>query len=179
MKGARLQLVADWLGWGLARIGRHGQAGLLLLVLAALACAAMVKPLEKEMEATRARADELAQRPPPLPAEPTGDTWLARLPANHAGHAHLARLFSAAETAGIALEEGRYRETKDSENRLTKLSIILPVNGAYPELRAFLALALLGEPGLALEGARLSRDDIGAGEIQGELRFVLFLGRPS
>lgn len=179
MKGTRLQRVSDWVGWGMARIGRPGQAGLLLLVLAVLTCAAVVKPMEKDMEATRARADELAKRPAPLPAEPAEDAWLASLPANHAGHAHLARLFAAAETAGIDLEEGRYREARDSESHLTRLSITLPVNGAYPELRAFLALALAKEPSLALEGARLSRDDIGAEEIQGELRFVLFLGMRS
>lgn len=176
MRGSRLQVVSDWLGWGLARIGRPGQAGLLLLGLAVLACATLVEPMEADMAATRARADALARRPPPPPAEVGEQAWLARLPANHAGHAYLARLFAAAETAGIALEEGRYREARDSESHLTRLSITLPVNGKYPNLRAFLALALAKEPSLALEGARLHRDDIGVGEIQGELRFVLFLG---
>lgn len=175
MKNARFQVAFDWLGWGLARIGRPGQAGLFLLVLAALVCAALVKPLETDMRSIRARADQLANRPPPSP-EVSEDAWLARLPVGHAGHEHLARLFAAAEKAGIALEEGRYRETGDAESHLTRLSITLPVNGKYPNLRAFLALALAQEPSLALEGVHLSRDDIDTGEVQGELRFVLFLG---
>ena len=86
------------------------------------------------------------------------------------------RLFAAAEKAGVSLEEGRYLESRDPESGLDRLAIVLPVAGRYPALRAFLANALEGEPSLALEGLRLSRDGIGESEVQAEVRFVLFLG---
>jgi hypothetical protein len=179
MNSSGLRLLADWLAWGGARIGRPGQIGLILVLLAVAASVSLVNPMENEIESTRTRADRLAQQPPPPPREVADQAWMARLPTRHAGHAYLARLFAAAEKAGLALEEGRYRESRDPDSGLTRLSISLPVNGEYRAIRAFLAHALEKEPSLALEGARLSRESIGDREVRAELRLVLFLGRGS
>ena len=164
-----------WLSWAWSRLGRPGRLGVLLLVAAGLAGPLATDPLTQEADALSARSERLARRPPPPPAAASQD-WLAHLPASHAGQAHLARLFAAAEKAGVSLEEGRYRESRDPESGLDRLAIVLPVTGRYPALRAFLANALEGEPSLALEGLRLSRDGIGESEVQAEVRFVLFLG---
>lgn len=179
MKTGSPQQLTAWLGWALARLGRPGQAGLVLLGLAILTCLLLVKPLEDEAQGLRQQADRLARTPPPPPPEAAEQAWLARLPASHAGHAYLARLFAAAESAGISLEEGRYREARDQESGLDRLAIVLPVSGSYLSLRAFLAQALAKEPSLALEGMRLFRESIEEGEVQGELRFLLILGAKS
>jgi hypothetical protein len=175
MNSTGLRVLADWLAWGGARIGRPGQIGLALALLGVAACVYLVEPMQLEIESTRARADRLAKQPPPPPREVADQAWMASLPLRHAGHAYLARLFAAAEKAGLELEEGRYRETRDADSGLTRLSISLPVNGEYRAIRAFLAHALEKEPSLALEGARLTRESIGDSEIRAELRLVLFL----
>lgn len=175
MNSPGLRVLADWLAWGGARIGRPGQIGLALAMLGVAACVYLVEPMQLEIESTRARADRLAKQPPPPPREVADQAWMASLPLRHAGHAYLARLFAAAEKAGLELEEGRYRETRDADSGLTRLSISLPVHGEYRAIRAFLAHALEKEPSLALEGARLTRESIGDSEIRAELRLVLFL----
>jgi hypothetical protein len=175
VKGAGYRTAVAWLAWGAARLGWPGLAGLALLTLTAMACAALVKPLEDDRNATRARADRLHSRPPAVQA-PVERDWRADLPAGHAAHAHLARLFEAARAAGLNLTEGRYQEARDAGSGLTRLKISLPVSGSYPAIRAFVAQALNGQPSLAMEGMRLSRDTPGDGDIQGDLRFVLFLG---
>jgi len=175
MKPAGLRVLADWLAWGGARVGFPGQIGLILTLLAVVAGTYLVSPMEAEIETTRARADRLAKQPPPPPREVADQAWMARLPSRHAGHAYLARLFAAGEKAGLELEEGRYRESRDLDSGLTRLSISLPVNGEYRAIRAFLAHALEKEPSLALEGARLTRESIGDTVVRAELRLVLFL----
>lgn len=174
MNGSASRRLLDWLAWGAARIGWPGQAGIALLVLAVAVCVGYVRVLDAEVAELRDRAERLARQPAATVA-PARD-WRASLPSGHAGHAHLARLFQAAADHGLRLQEGRYREARDARTGLTRLSIVLPVTGAYPALRAFLAQALNGGPGLALEGLRLSREDMASREIEAEVRFVLLVG---
>jgi hypothetical protein len=176
MKRAAMSFPAAWLAWAMARLGRPGLAGLVLLCLALIAHLGLVVPWQAELAATRARAERLASRPKSLAQPVAMRDWRADLPAGHAGHAHLARLFAAAEAAGLKLEEGRYREVKDAQSGLTRLTATLPTRGSYKAIRAFLARALAQEPALALESLSLSREKIGDTEIQGSLSFVLFLG---
>lgn len=164
----------DWLAWGAARIGWPGQAGIALLVLAVAVCVGYVRVLDADVAELRARAERLA-RQPAAPVAPVQD-WRTGLPGGHPGHAHLAGLFRAAAAHGLELQEGRYREARDGQSGLLRLSIVLPVSGTYPALRAFLAQALDGQPGLALEGLRLVREDRAAREIDAELRLVLLVG---
>lgn len=176
MKAMEYRFISGWFGWAASRIGRPGQTGLILMAVALLICTLVVKPMQTELGTLRDRVGYLTKLPPQPAQAPIEHAWRTQLPTSHAGYAYLARIFAAAETAGINLEEGLYREAKDQETGLTRLAISLPVRGKYPAIRAFLAHALAKEPGLALEGARLTRDSIDENEIQGELRFVLFLG---
>lgn len=174
-----MRLTMAWIAWAISRVGRPGRIGALLLLLGVVTCATLVRSLEGELETVRARIERLSQQPPPPPREVAEQDWIAHLPVSHAGYAHLAPLFTAANSAGLGLEEGRYREIRDAGSGLTRLFIVLPVSGRYPAIRAFLSQALDKEPSLALEGARFTRDGIGDGEINAELRLVLFLaGRP-
>lgn len=171
----------NWLAWGLARIGWPGQVGLAFLAAAALVCLAVVAPLDARVARDQAQLERLARQPATPVAAPRD--WRASLPRGHAGHAHLSRLFRVAAENGLRLREGRYRESREAGaaqgGGLLRLAIVLPVNGRYPALRAFLAQALSAEPGLALEGLRLSREDMATGEVEAELRLVLLVGNAS
>jgi hypothetical protein len=168
--------VTDWLAWGVSRLGWPGLAGLGMLALTAMAWVTLLDPLEDQLRADQARADRLARRPPPMLQAAVERDWRADLPAGHAGHAQLARLFAAARESGLRLAEGRYQESRDAGSGVTRLAISLPVSGRYPAIRAFVAHALTRQPGLALESLRLSREHLGDKEIQADLRFVLLMG---
>lgn len=163
----------DWLAWGAARIGWPGQMGIALVVLAVVVCVSFVRPLETQVAELQARVEHRARQPAPVLLV---QDWRASLPTGHVGHAYLGRLFQAAAAHGLELQAGRYRETRDAQSGLTRLSIVLPVTGAYPALRAFLSQALTGQPGLALEGLRLVREDMSTRDMEAELRLVLLVG---
>lgn len=169
---SRLQ---DWFAWGLARLGWPGWAGMALLLGAGFVSLAQVRPMEADAARMRLQAERLASRPvAPVDVAPARD-WRADLPSDREGYARLARLFTAASRAGLALAEGNYREVRDAKLGLTRLAITLPVTGSYATIRAFLAQALNQEPALALESLRVSRDAIGASELSADLRFTLYL----
>jgi hypothetical protein len=87
----------------------------------------------------------------------------------------LARLHNAAAAQGIALDEGEYRLSKDANGRLLRYQITLPVHGAYPSIRRFVARALRELPSAALEQISFERGRIGENRIDAQVRITLYL----
>lgn len=172
MKPAPPRLM-DWLAWGTARLGWPGLLGLALILGAAGICQTLVRPMEGEAAALADQARALA-RHQATPVVAVRD-WRADLPADHEAHGRLTRLFQAAESVGLALDEGSYRTQHDAPAGLGRLVIGLPVSGGYLAVRDFLAEALNQDPALALEHLRLSRETMGETELKAELRFALYL----
>jgi hypothetical protein len=158
----------DRIQFQLVRLGWPAALGLALL-LGAFACDQWLnQPLEEELANRQAAAArralvplvrERVRKPVALPRERV--------------EAALPRLFAAAHHHGLALDEGRYAETGKRGD--ARLHIDLPVSGAYPALRAFLAEVLDDNPALELESLELTREDIGTTELEAHLRFVLNL----
>lgn len=167
----------DWLAWSAARLGWPGLLGLALMLGAVGVSQVLVRPMEQESAALADRARSLAQRrAAPVAAVAAVRDWRADLPADHEAYGRLTRLFRAAETAGLALNEGSYRTQFDGTAGLGRLVISLPVSGGYPAVRGFLAEALNRDPALALEHLRLSREAMDETELAADLRFALALG---
>lgn len=173
----------DRLRYALARLGWPGAAGLALLAAAWLLHGLEVEPMQAASLAMEQRAEHLAKRA--RPARASESTQLAALSATLPGAERMpeaiAHLFSAATHAGLTLQQGAYRAVGEKSgslqpNSLVRYQISLPVNGDYPAVRAFVAEALEREPSLALDAIRLTRERMGAGEIDAELRFTLYLG---
>lgn len=87
----------------------------------------------------------------------------------------LRKLHRAAQAQGLRLAQSQYRPLPDPGGRLIRYQILLPAHGSYPEIRRFLAQAAREVPGLALEGIRFQRRDIGETELDAQIRFTLFI----
>ncbi len=154
----------------LARLGWPGALGAALLAAALAADPLVNAPLQDEVATRRAEAARRALLP--LAAE-RAPKPLA-LPHERMETA-LPTLFAAARHHDLSLDEGRYAETSKVGEAGRRLRIDLPVSGTYPALRAFLAEVLEKNPALLLESLELTRDDIGATQLDARLRFVLNL----
>lgn len=87
----------------------------------------------------------------------------------------LSRLFAAAARENLMLPQGEYKLTRETNGRLTRYEITLPVKGSYPGVRRFIAAALQETPALSLLGVAFSRmaaADIG---IDAQIRFALYV----
>lgn len=167
----------DWLAWLALRLGAPGLLGLALLLAAVAAHYGLSRPLSQDAAMLGERADRLASQPPQAgrtqaQAEPA---FVAALPAAQQDARILAGLFAAAEAAGLVLDQGNYRLTVDRQAGLQRQQITLPVTGAYPALRAFMAEALARYPSLGLDGIHLTRDNVNAAQLKATLRFTLYL----
>lgn len=173
----------DWLRYALARLAWPGAAGLALLAAAWLLHGLEVEPMRAAGMEMAQRADHLTKRARPVREAESAQlaALSATLPGAERMPEAIAHLFSAAKHAGLTLQQGAYRAVGEKSgspqpNSLLRYQISLPVKGDYPAVRAFVAEALEREPSLALDAIRLTREHMGAGEIDAELRFTLYLG---
>ncbi len=166
---------ADWLAYAAHRIGAPGLLGLTLLTAAALGWPMLTLPLHDRAASAHAEAARRAALPREAAPQPPQRVPQADLPPAGEAPRVLARLFAAAARAGLALDQGQYRGERDAAADIARMRIHLPLEGDYPALRGFIAEALAGNPGLALESLSLARKDMTSASVRAELRFALYL----
>lgn len=158
-------------------------AGGLLVLLAAIAHLLLLPGREAAIEAGERRLAQLERSTSRLQIErqstsaPGRPQLLDRFP--EAGHlpGELGRLLDLAEQGGLQFNGGEYRLVAGKEKLVDRYVVSLPVRGDYREIRQFL-VALRGEfPTLAIEDVSLRRDNIGASDIEAQLRLILFTRR--
>jgi len=88
----------------------------------------------------------------------------------------LARINRSAGEHQLMLEKGEYKLARDSNFRLARYQVTLPVRGDYGELRSFVDDVLQTVPSAALEELTLKRESADLPQLEGRVRFVLFLG---
>jgi hypothetical protein len=157
-----------------------------VLVLCAIFQVAVIAPLQEQARQTgeraaqgneRARMQRAMQERLALDEDPARQLQLfydffdngPRLPDA------LARLHNAASAYGIALDQGEYRLSTDSNGRLLRYQITLPVQGAYPNIRKFVARALRELPSAALDQISFERAQIGENRIDAQVRLTLYM----
>jgi hypothetical protein len=166
----------DMLKFYRGRLGRVGAAGALLLGASLVYLNAVVAPREAALDEQlqrneqARRVDAARQRAAQTEVDASGRPALAP-----AAAAALRRLFDAADQAGLDLDQGEYRLTEVKDAQLRRYQLSLPVAGGYPEIRAFVAQALNGDPALALNAIQLRRDRIESPDLEGMLNFTLYL----
>lgn len=158
------------------RLGLAGLAGLGLLIAALLQMFA-VDAVERTIAAQQARLGELrlavqarAVVPAPQPADP-----LALLPPAGMAAQQIGELEKLARAHDLDLPRGQYSVAPVTGASFARWQLVLPVEGPYPALHAFLAAALERMPNLALDELKLKRERIDATELQAELRLSLFV----
>ena len=88
----------------------------------------------------------------------------------------LDKLYAAAATHKLVLEQGEYRLTPDKTGKLMRYQITLPVKGSYLQIRQFVDQALLDVPIAALDDINFKRETIGGTQLEARIKFSLYLG---
>jgi Tfp pilus assembly protein PilO len=88
----------------------------------------------------------------------------------------LARINRSANQHQLMLEKGEYKLAREPEFRLARYQVTLPIHGDYGELRSFVNDVLEAVPSAGLEELTLKRESADLPQLEGRVRFVLFLG---
>ncbi|GAB3772779.1 hypothetical protein GCM10028796_44040 [Ramlibacter monticola] len=168
----------------LQRLGRPGALGIALLVVGASLAASTLWPSWQELTRQRARlaaAQErqrtAAARSPLADDSPAGQlqAFYALFPAHNDASQSLSHMFAAAKESGLQLSRGEYVIVTDRQTGLVAYRMTLPVRGAYPQVRAFVAAALKAVPALALDELAFERPKISETQVQARVRLTLYL----
>jgi hypothetical protein len=167
-----------WLAWHarkyLALAGWTGFAG--LLVMLALAwfwisqSSSKANDIAAPVSAVASR-DKLAV---PQSADQLA-AFYGRFPQDDARIELVDRLFQAAASHDISLEQGDYRLLHEPNERMTRYELVLPVKGSYSQIRKFVAQVLQDVPTMALDSISLGRQKSSDSLVDAELRFTLYM----
>ena len=157
---------AFWLG----RMNWPGWLGLALLVAAPILIAFELPKEQLQLARLEAASTSKAWLPPAPPASP-----LAGLLTERDEVRVLGELFRAARDAGLALDQGAYRVTRERHGQIAVLAITLPLTGSDTAVRAFLSDIMAATPGLAIESLVLRRPDIATADVTADVHLALFL----
>ena len=89
------------------------------------------------------------------------------------------KVFKAARSQGIFLQQGEYRMAEDQAGKLQRFQILLPVKTEYPKIRRFLARLSAELPTLALEHIQFERQKIGDTQVEATIKLALYVERGS
>lgn len=170
--------------WQMVRLGTAGKAGIGLFTFAAVFFLAAVLPRQEESQALMDRAKTMQVR---LRAEPVsapsgkmeGDQALqffyAFFPRIDSSPLWIKELVQVAEQHEVQISGSEYRMVRERDWKLARYEIVLPVQGRYPQLRAFIADALRAVPAMALVDVAIKRENVGSEVLEARLRFYLYL----
>jgi Tfp pilus assembly protein PilO len=172
-----MKRLSDLLLYQFARLGRAGALGVLLLAGALVFDLVQLRPLETERDELLEQ-NRLAAMQPAAAKAGSAEARVASaaaLPVATAAEEGLRQLFDAAAKNGLTLDQGDYSMSSEKSGEIHRYQINLPVQGSYPDLRAFIAQSLNENPALALAHVELMREVIEDTDLQATLRFTLFL----
>lgn len=77
----------------------------------------------------------------------------------------------------MELSSSEYRLVNENDARLARYEMILPVNGRYPQIRAFMADALEAVPAMAISAIAIKRESVTSEKLEARLEINLFLNK--
>lgn len=163
--------------------GAAAVAGASLLLGCAVFAACVVAPQDERLAHSRAAAASAKARPqsPAVSAISGAESELAKFyryfPARSSTNDLLEKIFAVASAHGLVLEQGEYQLQHEQEMRLTRLGIVLPVKGSYPQIRQFISQAMRDVPNLSLDGITYTRPRVEDATVEAQVRMTLFVGR--
>ena len=86
----------------------------------------------------------------------------------------LAKLHAIGAATGLQMKSATYR-TQQTDGRIVRYEIVLPVAGSYPQIRDFLSRASAEIPVLSVDQLMLKRETRRDGTLQAELRLTLHM----
>lgn len=172
------------LAYGVRRAGWPGWLGVAALAGFALFGVLEVLPAQQRLQGQGARLDAAQTRLTQQGADKSGmaltptqklAAFYTEFPASEEVPDILSQVYAIATEQQLALELGEYSLNKVQGARLDQLRITLPLKGAYPQVRRFMAEVLVQHPFMALQNVSLRREKVGEDAVTGRIVFVLFL----
>lgn len=151
-----------------------GAAATQLLILPGRAAAIAAAEQRLTVLERDSRRAALAQQGETVSPNQTRLRLFGRFPSEPQRNATLARLLEIARNQGLQVPTGDYRLTASKDGPLERYVLNLPVKGGYLPIRRYVASVRAEFADLAVDEIALRREHIGAGEVEAQLRFVLF-----
>lgn len=163
------------LGFTVKRMGWPFHLALILGAGAAVFQLAMIEPGRAQLAELKQDAALLKSRAAAPASE--GPAAGIALPPESRLPEMVRTVLDAAQKNGVALERGEYRQNR--EGGVLRVRVVLPVKGAYPQIRAWLAEVMNTLPTAALEDMNLGRNAAAEAAVEGRVRLALYLeGKP-
>jgi len=142
-----------------------------------------VRPVERELQAQRAASERLRVRSSFRPV--SGDTraeelrrFYALFPRLDQLPGQLEKIYGLARDAKLELLQGEYRLEHRGGDRLVPYRITLPLRGAYPQVRDFVAATLKSVPNASIDALRFERKNAGDVQLDAQVRLTVYF-RPN
>jgi Tfp pilus assembly protein PilO len=159
------------------QLGGLGFASLLLLAAAAAFQFLVVEPMQARNAPLSERVAREAPRAQTGQPASTADKVSAVydfLRTEEQTTDWLAKLHGIGTATGVQFKTATYR-TQQTEGRIVRYEIVLPVAGSYPQIREFLKRSLAEIPVLSIDQLALKRESRNDGALQAELRMTLHM----
>lgn len=162
-------------------IGRTGVIGITLFVFSTIWFLSANSPLRGQLSEQRAEIAGMQQShargaPDGGVSQPAQLTALmSKLPARAELPALTEQIVAQADAAGLALDVGSYDVNVVRSGPIVRARLSFPVHGSYPNIRRFIDGTLATIPGAAVDGLRIERKEIGAAEIDADIRLAVYL----
>jgi len=84
-------------------------------------------------------------------------------------------LVTEADKVGLVISQSDYQLRASTDSNFLSYRISLPVQGSYTSIRAFIDAFMNVLPAAALTELSFNRENVGSGNIEGKLEFVIFV----
>ena len=177
------------LRWQAGRLGTIGKIGLGLIVVSGIYFFSAVLPQDSDLQKLKERAEtlqlqELAKQSPgemesgkKLNSDQALQVFYDYFPRIDSSPFWIRELVQLAKKHGVDLSSSEYRLMNESDARLARYEMILPVKGRYPQIRAFMAEALVKVPAMAISAVALKRENITSDKLEVRLEINLYLNK--
>ncbi len=169
-------------------LNRHGRpwalaAGLVLIAGALVAQWLALRPLGRQiddLQAQRERRDATLERmDDALLRQDTPQARLDQFYGHFVDGAPLARglerVHAIAAAHKLELKRAEYRLSHQPGQKLDRYRMVLPIQGDYTTLRAFISAVLRELPTLSLDQVQLQRQNIADGRLDAQITFTFYL----
>ncbi|SFE58936.1 hypothetical protein SAMN05428977_102141 [Nitrosomonas sp. Nm166] len=185
----QLNRLVPQLRWHIGRLGTIGKIGVGLLVATSIYFFSAVLPQESVLEKLKERAEILQvqalSKQAPADSEAgrkmSGDQALQAFydffPRIDSSPFWIRELVRIAKKQNVELSSSEYRLVNESDARLARYEMILPVRGSYPQIRAFIADALEVIPAIAISAIAIKRENITSEKLEVRLEVNLYLNK--
>ncbi len=165
----------------LRHIGLSGVLGVLVLLASATFYGGVLRPTERQVEASRFEAlATKSHRAKPVALDRESEElqrFQALFPPAEELPDQVEHLFALAHAADLVLAQGQYRMEKRAGG-LMAYQIVLPVRGSYAQIRAFVGSVLSDMPIASVDALRFERKKRAETQLDAQVRLTIHV-RPA